>query len=159
MFCFKCGNENPDGSKFCINCGAHIGATENSGNVLSASVVNDEQNTMTFGKALATCLAKYADFKGRASRPEYWWFYLFTVLLSWGAMLVDHTQVLSMLVSLALFLPSFAAGARRLHDTNRSGWWQLIALTIIGIVPLVIWLASKGGNQENQYGSIQLTVS
>jgi uncharacterized membrane protein YhaH (DUF805 family) len=108
---------------------------------------------MTFGKSIAKCFAKYVDFKGRASRPEFWWFYLFTILLSWGSILVDKSQVLSMIVNLAVFLPVIAAGSRRLHDTNRSGWWQLIMLTVIGIIPLVIWWASKGSDQDNQYGS------
>jgi uncharacterized membrane protein YhaH (DUF805 family) len=109
---------------------------------------------MTFGKAIATCFAKYVDFTGRASRPEFWWFYLFITLLSWGSILVDSSQVLSGFVNLAVALPVFAAGSRRLHDTNRSGWWQLIMLTGIGIIPLVIWWASKGSEQDNQYGSI-----
>ncbi|MGK2926867.1 MAG: DUF805 domain-containing protein [Lysobacterales bacterium] len=110
-------------------------------------------NPITFGNAISICMSKFFDFNGRASRPEYWWFYLFTLLLSWGAILVDRTQVLSMFINVVFLPPAFAAGARRLHDTNRSGWWQLIFLTIIGIIPLIIWLASKGSDQENQYGS------
>ena len=98
-------------------------------------------------------MLKYVDFNGRASRPEYWWFYLFTVLLSWGAMIADSSQILSGLVSLAVLLPSLAVGARRLHDTNRSGWWLLISLSVIGLIPLIIWLARKGNDQENDYGS------
>jgi uncharacterized membrane protein YhaH (DUF805 family) len=58
-----------------------------------------------------------------------------------------------MIVNLAVFFPVVAAGSRRLHDTNRSGWWQLIMLTVIGLIPLIIWWASKGLDQENQYGS------
>lgn len=151
MFCSSCGNENAQGVKFCANCGANIEkeATAKSA-VTSAISVGD---TMTFGRSISTCFAKFLDFKGRASRPEYWWFYLFTVLLSWGASLVDSSQGLSLVVNLVLAVPVVAAGARRLHDTNRSGWWQLIALTIIGAIPLIIWLASKGNEQENQYGN------
>ena len=108
---------------------------------------------MTFGKSISTCMGKYVDFKGRASRPEYWWFYLFTVLLSWGSLIVDNTGIVSGIVNLALLLPSLAVAARRLHDTNRSGWWMLIAFTVIGLIPLIIWLASKGDDQANQYGS------
>ena len=66
-------------------------------------------------------------------------------------LVVDDTQVLSTVVSLIFLFPSLSVGARRLHDTNRSGWWQLIALTIIGIIPLIIWLASEGNNENNQY--------
>jgi uncharacterized membrane protein YhaH (DUF805 family) len=151
MFCPKCGKENADGVKFCGSCGANISTPSVSGQAVTASGTPSEQ--MTFGKAIATCFAKYVDFKGRASRPEFWWFYLFTILLGWGSILVDSSQVLSMFVNLAVFLPVIAAGSRRLHDTNRSGWWQLIMLTVIGIIPLVIWWASKGSDQDNQYGS------
>nr|WP_256647130.1 DUF805 domain-containing protein [Thermomonas paludicola] len=109
---------------------------------------------MTFGKAISTCFSKYADFNGRSARPEYWWFYLFTVLLSWGAILVDSTQILSLVINLAVLIPVLAAGSRRLHDTNHSGWWQLIAFTVIGLIPLIYWLASKGDDRENDYGNL-----
>jgi len=54
--------------------------------------------------------------------------------------------------SLVTLIPVLAAGARRLHDINKSGWWQLIALTIIGIIPLLIWLATEGSKKNNSYG-------
>ena len=98
-------------------------------------------------------MGKYANFKGRASRPEYWWFYLFALLLSWGALIVDQSGVVGFIVNLSLMLPSTAVGVRRLHDTNQSGWWLLFAFTIIGVIPLVFWLASKGDEQSNNYGN------
>ena len=116
-------------------------------------MTNNTQQSMTFGNAISTCFAKFFDFKGRATRPEFWWFYLFTVLLSWGSILVDPSQVLSSIINIVLLFPVIAAGARRLHDTNRSGWWQLIMLTVIGVIPLIIWWASEGKSEENEYGS------
>jgi len=80
MFCPKCGKENQNDAKFCLNCGTNI-STMSASTASSSSIPNEQ---MTFGKAIATCLAKYFDFNGRASRAEYWWFYLFTILLSWG---------------------------------------------------------------------------
>lgn len=151
MFCPECGKENPEGTKFCGSCGADIDKFAAPNQAATPAIVAGE--SMTFGKSISTCLSKYVDFNGRASRPEYWWFYLFTVLLSWGAMIVDSSQMLSGLVSIAVLLPSLAAGARRLHDTNRSGWWLLISLSVIGLIPLIIWLASKGNEQANDYGS------
>lgn len=148
MFCPKCGKENPNGTKICGTCGTDIGFVAAARH---ASPITGSES-MTFGKAIVTCLSKYADFEGRASRPEYWWFYLFTLLVSWGALLMDPTEILYGMFSIAFLLPGLAAGARRLHDTNRSGWWQLIALTIIGLIPLIIWLASQGDDRENQYG-------
>jgi uncharacterized membrane protein YhaH (DUF805 family) len=53
---------------------------------------------------------------------------------------------------LALLLPSIAVGARRLHDTGRSGWWQLLTFTIIGIILLIVWFASDGEKDANKYG-------
>lgn len=151
MFCQKCGKENSDGVKFCGSCGANIATLAKPSQVSSSAIVSGEQ--MTFGKSISTCMGKYVDFNGRAARPEYWWFYLFSVLLSWGALIVDHSGIVSGIVNLALLLPSLSVAARRLHDTNRSGWWMLIAFTIIGLIPLIIWLASKGNEQSNKYGS------
>ncbi len=151
MFCQKCGKENSDDTKFCANCGNNV---ETVARVKHTTPLADSvSDTMTFGKSISTCFSKFFDFRGRASRPEYWWFYLFTILASWGSILVDHTQILSGLVSLIILFPAIAAATRRLHDTNRSGWWQLLIFTIIGIIPLIIWLASEGSNQENQYGA------
>lgn len=112
---------------------------------------------MTFTDAISTCLSKYATFKGRASRSEFWWFYLFTVLLTWAAAIVgvalgDTNAILSNVLSLAFFIPLLAAGARRLHDTGRSGWWQLLMLTVIGVILLIIWWACDTKKEVNKYG-------
>ena len=111
---------------------------------------------MTFGRSLKTCFSKYADFNGRASRAEYWYFYLFTLLLSLFAERILHSNALYGLVTLGTLLPSLAAAVRRLHDTNRSGWWWMISLTIIGIIPLIIRLASSGDSGDNEYGESPL---
>lgn len=114
---------------------------------------------MNFTTAISTCLSKYATFQGRASRSEFWWFYLFTLLISWGSIIVGAAtlgeygaDILSMIVSLVFVVPTIAAGSRRLHDIGRSGWWQLISFTIIGIIVLLIWLAKDTVNSENEYG-------
>ena len=150
MFCPKCGKENSAGVSFCGSCGASIAASNSSSPAVSPTTSSEK---MTFGKSISTCMGKYVDFNGRASRPEYWWFYLFTVLLSWGSLIVDHSGIVSGIVNLALLLPTLSAAARRLYDTNRSGWWMLIAFTIVGLIPLIIWLASKGNDQANEYGN------
>ncbi len=91
--------------------------------------------------ALKACLAKYADFDGRASRTEYWWFFLAVLLGSAVTWLMALR--LYALFSLLTLLPMIAVGARRLHDTNRSGWWQLLALVPFGVVVPLILLAQK----------------
>lgn len=95
---------------------------------------------MTFGESIKTCFSKYAEFSGRADRSEYWWFELFLLLVIVGAAMLGET--LSNLVSLAVLLPSLAVGARRLHDINKSGWWQLLYLIpVVGWIVVIYWSA------------------
>ena len=102
---------------------------------------------MTFQESIATCFTKYADFNGRASRAEYWWFILFTFIA--GAAFSVVSEVLAMVFHLGVFVPSIAAGARRLHETNRSGWLQLIALIpIVGWIVLIVFLAAEPKDPE-----------
>ena len=61
-------------------------------------------------------------------------------------------SAVSLVFNLATLIPSIAVSVRRLHDTNRSGWWNLIALTFVGIIPLLIWLCQAGDKNDNQYG-------
>lgn len=97
---------------------------------------------MTFQESVRTCFTKYVDFNGRASRSEYWWFALFVLVVSIVLAQVNYT--LSTLFSLAVLLPSLAAAARRLHDTGRSGWWQLVAFVpVLGTIVLIVFLAQE----------------
>lgn len=103
---------------------------------------------MNFGQAISTCFSKYATFSGRASRPEFWWFFLFQILVSIVASMFG--DVINGLVGLALLLPALAVGARRLHDIGKSGWWQLIALTVIGLLVLIYWWVQPGNNDASE---------
>ena len=71
-----------------------------------------------------------------------------------GAVTMDRPtgEILSWLVNLVFLIPTFAAGARRLHDGGRSGWFQLLALTVIGLIPLIVWWAQEGSSESNDYG-------
>lgn len=108
---------------------------------------------MNFQDAVKTCFSKYADFNGRAKRPELWWFVLFCIIVS---MLLSMVMpMISGLFSLATLLPSLAVGARRLHDTNRSGWLQLLWLIpVIGWIILILFFAQQGQSEDNQYGAV-----
>ena len=102
-------------------------------------------------KAVKTCLNKYADFSGRAARPEFWWFWLAQVLVSIALSMVSQT--LSGLFSLGMLLPSLAVGSRRLHDLGKSGWLQLLGLIpIVGWIILIYWATQPGEPGANQYG-------
>jgi uncharacterized membrane protein YhaH (DUF805 family) len=97
---------------------------------------------MSFQDAIKICFVKYFDLKGTASRSEYWWFFLFVVLVSTALSFVG--DIATAIFSLAMLAPSIAVATRRLHDTNRSGWWQLISLVpVIGIILLIVFLAQK----------------
>ena len=104
---------------------------------------------MEFGQAISTCLSKYARFSGRASRPEFWWFFLFQVLASLAASLIGDW--LNGVVVLLLLLPGLAVGTRRLHDIGRTGWWQFIMLTGIGYFLLMYWWAQPTAESAVKY--------
>ncbi len=107
---------------------------------------------MNFQDAVKTCFSKYADFSGRALRSEFWWFMLFLFVA--GLILQMVSGVIGALFSLGTLVPSLAAGARRLHDTGRSGWWQLIGLIpLLGWIVLIYFLAQEGSGSDNQYGT------
>ena len=117
---------------------------------------------MNFIQSISTCMGKYATFSGRATRSEFWWFYLFTVLVNFGASFIGNFLFFSTfnpfflylptIISLVFFLPGLAVSARRLHDIGRSGWWFLITFTVIGIIVLIIWWATDTKEEENLYG-------
>ncbi len=98
---------------------------------------------MTFQESIKVCFSKYADFNGTASRPEYWWFVLFIVVVSLALSAIS--PMLSGLFSLGTLVPSIAAATRRLHDTQRSGWWQLVVLVpVVGFILIIVFLAQEG---------------
>lgn len=101
----------------------------------------------------------FANFKGRARREEYWYWILgyclvsiaLSILTCWSSAL---RQGLSGLLSLVFLVPNLAVGARRLHDTGRSGWWQLISIVpVIGGIVLLVWFATAGKPEENKWGA------
>lgn len=97
----------------------------------------------------------YVDFKGRATRKQFWMFMLVSIIISLMITVVEaviNTMILGTIFSVVIFLPNIAITARRLHDTNRSGWWQLILLIpIIGLIVLIVWLAGKSKDEGNRY--------
>jgi uncharacterized membrane protein YhaH (DUF805 family) len=100
-------------------------------------------------------LKKYADFKGRARRKEYWMFVLIYSIIIIALSLIDTffgTVWLSPIFSLALIIPSISISARRLHDIGRSGWWQLIYfIPLIGLIVMLVFLC-QDSHEENHYG-------
>jgi uncharacterized membrane protein YhaH (DUF805 family) len=114
---------------------------------------------MNFTQAIKSGLSKYVDFSSRAARSEYWFFTLFTVLVSLATSLVDNvvlsgTPILNGIATLALLLPGIAVSVRRLHDTDRSGWWMLlIFIPLVGAIVLIVWFCMRGTIGQNRFGA------
>lgn len=110
-------------------------------------------------------LENYANFDGRARRAEFWNFILVNFLINISFYIITFLfglisstlagiiGIISYIYSLAIIIPLIAAGARRLHDIGKSGWWQLIAFIPFGIIVLIVWLATDGTPGINEYGA------
>ena len=118
---------------------------------------------MNFQNSIKNCFNKYATFKGRASRSEFWYFYLFiygTIVLSFLLPRLNFSGDTNLFIRLTFvfitLIPMFAVTARRLHDIGKSGWWQLIAsipyVGIIGVVVLIVWWCTEGEKKKNKFG-------
>lgn len=135
---------------------------------------------MNFPNAIKSFILRWLDFKSRSSRSEYWWAILGLILIS---ILIEFAIIMSgeplanrgnlfenqaypilfrgsfgdwfLLIVFELFtkIAGLALSVRRLHDTNRSGWWVLISFTIIGLIPLIYWYCTKGSTGGNKFGS------
>ncbi|MGE0182326.1 MAG: DUF805 domain-containing protein [Parvularculaceae bacterium] len=117
-----------------------------------------------FKDAFKLGLTNYAQFHGRSSRGAYWWYALWILMISIGLAIIDGILFsgfvrktggdgpIQVLFSLGMLLPNIGIGVRRLHDVGRSGWWTLIAFTVIGILLLLYWAVQPGQRQENVFG-------
>lgn len=112
---------------------------------------------MNFTKSIETCFNKFANFEGRARKSEFWWFQLFYVIVLMLGTIIDYllgyTELFYWIGYIICLLPGLAVGSRRLHDTGRSGWWQLLYLTIIGVIVLIVWWVADGEKKKNKFGN------
>jgi uncharacterized membrane protein YhaH (DUF805 family) len=116
-----------------------------------------------FVEAIKRGLSNYVNFSGRSARWEFWYWVLFVIIVSIASSLIDSFVLgvdaaegdfspLQTLTGLALFIPGIAIGVRRLHDIDRTGWWYLLALTVIGLILLLIWACIRGTPGPNRFG-------
>ena len=129
---------------------------------------------MNFFNAISKAVFDSFNIKGRSSRSEFWYFTLFIILLDiillpiefltygfssfdeyWNS---DEISLFYNLVTIISLIPSTSVTIRRLHDIDKSGWWLLLSITIIGLIPIIYWCAKKGNKEENKYGKVPIFV-
>lgn len=112
---------------------------------------------MNFVQAIQSGFRNYVNFTGRAARSELWWWILFQMLALFTAAILAgliRFPLLYSLVALGLFLPGIAVIVRRLHDTERSGWWYFLALIpLVGAIILIVWFCKQGTTGTNRFGA------
>ena len=106
-------------------------------------------------------LRQYADFKGRSRRREYWMFTLVSFVVALVLDVLDYVLglmvngfgILGLIYLVAVIVPSTAVSIRRLHDINRTGWWELLVLVpILGWLVLTVFAVIAGDQGSNRYG-------
>ena len=110
---------------------------------------------MSFKESIVSCFKKYTCFSGRARRSEYWYFCLFTTLVSTLlSLILPDVPIIASLFSLATLLPSLAVAWRRMHDIGKSGAWNFIVLVpLVGAILLLVWCCKDSTPGDNKYGS------
>ena len=124
---------------------------------------------MNFFESIKSCFIRYTDFSGRSMRSEYWNFAVFVSILYIVAEYLDVKiagvpyldyygfGTLIIILTIVTIVPETAVSIRRLHDINKSGWWLLLSLTVIGIIPLIYWACKKSDEKENRFGKNPLS--
>ena len=108
---------------------------------------------MNFKESIKICYSKFFDFSGRASKSEFWWFQLYCIIIYLLQFVFQgDLQVLFSIIVIANLIPVYAAGVRRIHDSNKSGWWMLIGfIPLIGLY-LIVLLVQDGTKGKNRFG-------
>jgi uncharacterized membrane protein YhaH (DUF805 family) len=128
---------------------------------------------MSLSSAVESGFRRYVDFNGRSARSDFWFWILFYYVFWFGVLIAlgigaaiaaggtgyrGFADLIYFVFVAAFALPTLGYIVRRLHDTNRSGWWYFISFTIVGLIPLIIWLCARGTIGENQYGPDPLSA-
>ena len=161
MFCHNCGNMLPERAKFCDSCGARVAFNaaphyQASGNSCQGTSSNDasvavrQTQRVGFGEAIVLYFKNYVNFSGRSRRSEYWYAFLFTVILNL-VLGFPYPELLDIL-SLVLLCPNLALAVRRLHDTGKSGWYYFVTFVPIGGPIWMLIQMCKDSEGVNDWG-------
>ena len=121
---------------------------------------------MDFVEAIKSGFVNYATFSGRACRSEFWYWTLFTFIGGICTGIADvwivgdaELMPVNLIFNVIVFLPSIVVSIRRLHDINKTGWWLLLCLTIVGVLVLIFWAIKAGDTGANRFGEDPLVSS
>ena len=164
MFCKNCGTQVSDNTAFCPNCGAKIEGTsgQNSRNAqndgqsgyklnfhLASNEPGPSHGSVGFGEAIRLFAENCLNFSGRASKSEYWWAFLFDLIVSG---VLSAIPVIGPLLDLALLVAGLSLTIRRLHDIGKEWIWILMGLIpLVGWIILIVYLV-KDSAPDNQWG-------
>ena len=167
MFCSKCGKPVDDGAQFCPSCGNPLNGarptnstTEKAKNFFAEMQARADDlkgpEPVDFVKAIKLLFLYALNFKGRSSRSEYWWGYLFNFLLG---LALNFVPLIGGLLSVAMIIPGVALAIRRMHDIGKSGWYMLMALIpLAGPIIALVYLCTASQPEANQWGpAVQYT--
>lgn len=121
------------------------------------------QPRLTFSEGVRLGLQNIFSFSGRARRSEYWWFYLFVALIELAIAVIIAIMVigggaeelpdsLATILGIIFWIPLLGVSVRRLHDTGKSGWWMLLAITSLTSIVLLIFFCMDSQEEANEYG-------
>ena len=167
MFCSKCGKPVDDSAQFCPSCGNPLNGarptnstTEKAKNFFAEMQARADDlkgpEPVDFVKAIKLLFLYALNFKGRSSRSEYWWGYLFNFLLG---LALNFVPLIGGLLSVAMIIPGVALAIRRMHDIGKSGWYMLMALIpLAGPIIALVYLCTASETEANQWGpAVQYT--
>ncbi len=146
MYCKKCGKQIKDGASFCAECGAS--QKEESIIPINDAKHKPHNGSVDFEDAIKLFFINFTDFSGRASKSEFWYAWLFNLLVN---IILMFIPIIGFLVSLGLLLPMISLSVRRLHDIGKSGWNYLLILVPFAGIALIVW-ACYDSEGDNKWG-------
>ena len=150
--CPNCGSRNGGGTNYCQECGAPSNTASclcsRCGCELRATLMDGSRPIASFSEAVKRCFKRYASWRGRANRVEFWMWWLFVLIAT-------AFVVVGWLMIPVLIIPTISVTIRRLHDIGKSGWWILLCCIPLVNIYLIYLLAQRGDKMDNHYGIAQ----